>query len=715
LPQPDLARFLEEQRDVIVARFVGEVTRTGLAPADAAPPLLVDHIPRFLDEIVAELTPAGGMRLSLDAVDTSKTARQHGGQRWVLGYDLQAVVREYGVLRHCILQMAKASGLLLTMDEFDVLARCLSVGVAEAVTEYVKHSDAQMASRRATLEFLAEAGQLLSSSLDYRFTLTRLTGLIVPRLADWCSVHIQGVGVDATPIAHVDPARAEVLRDMYRRFPLPDDAPYGAPYVLRTGEAQLIAEMTPDILAAVAQSPEHAAIIRGTGFRSGIVVPLGVQGNAFGVLMLAYGESGRSYDADDLVFAGDLARRASIAIDNARLYEVSQNERSRAEAATRAKDEFVAVVSHELRTPLNAILGWVRLLRSGTLPESKREHALDVIERNGRAQSQLVTDLLDISRIITGKIRLNLSQVDLANVAAMAIEGVRPAAEAKSIQLELHAEPTAAVLRADGDRLQQVVWNLLSNAVKFTPKGGRVEVRLRQVDSDFELRIEDNGVGIAPEFLPYLFETFRQSSASATRSHGGLGLGLSIARHIVELHGGSIEARSPGTGRGATFVVRFPVTSVISTTTGVARVAATEALAVDALVHVDLGGIRVLVVDDEPDARELVAYVLEDSGADVRLAGSASEALAVLETFVPHVIVSDIGMPEEDGHALIRAIRLLPGAERKNIPAIALTAFVRDQDRTRALVSGFNLHIGKPVEPAALVLAVADLAGNGPR
>ncbi|HLK40707.1 MAG TPA: ATP-binding protein, partial [Polyangiaceae bacterium] len=531
-------------------------------------------------------------------------------------------------------------------------------------------------------------------------------------MADWCAVHLEDRGNHAMPIAHVDPAKVEILRTLHERYPLPRDSPYGYPAVLRTGEAQLVHAIEPTLLEKIAQNADHRGLLRQLNSCSWIVVPLRIQGNMFGALTLAYSDSGRHYDESDLVLAGDIARRAAAAIDNARLYELSQTERSRVETATRAKDEFVAMVSHELRTPLNAILGWLRLMRGGALDEPKKEHAFDVIERNAEAQSQLVSDLLDISRVITGKIRINPSQVDLANVVDMAIEGVRPAADAKSIAIEADVDRERAVMRGDGDRLQQVVWNLLANAVKFTPKKGKVTIRVRRVDSDLELVVQDTGEGITGSFLPHVFDSFRQSDTSASRAHGGLGIGLSIAKHIVELHGGSIEARSEGSGRGATFVVRLPISPLVSTTLGISRVPATKQRADNISLPTGLDGLRVLVVDDEPDARDLVTYVLETCGMKVRVAGRAAEAMTELETFTPHVIISDIGMADEDGYFLIRNIRTLPNEEKKNIPAIALTAFARNEDRTRALVEGFNLHMAKPVEPTALVRAVVDLAGH---
>ncbi len=486
------------------------------------------------------------------------------------------------------------------------------------------------------------------------------------------------------PIAHVDPAKIEELRDMYRRFPLASHSLYGAPFALRTGEAQLVAEMTPGIMRAIVQSPEHAAMIDSVGVGSVIVLPLVVQRNTFGVLTMAYGESGRKYDAADLALGGELARRASIAIDNARLYELSQDERSRVEAATRAKDEFVAMVSHELRTPLNAILGWLRILRSGSLPDSKRDHAFEVIERNARAQGHLVGDLLDISRIITGKLRITPSQVDLGNVIDMATEGVRPAADAKRIQIDVEIEPGGAIMRGDADRLQQVAWNLLANAVKFTPKNGVVRVGVRRVDSDFELTVEDNGSGIDPQFLPHVFESFRQADAGAARQHGGLGIGLSISKYIVEQHGGTIDAESRGVGHGAVFRVRLPISPLVSTTMGISRVPATKEQLDTTPPPAGLEGIRVLVVDDEIDARELLVYMFEASGMEVRTAGSAAEALASLDTFAPDVIVSDIGMPVDDGYSLIRTVRTALGRREEEDP----------RDRADGLCSKRRSHAG---------------------
>jgi CheY-like chemotaxis protein len=364
-----------------------------------------------------------------------------------------------------------------------------------------------------------------------------------------------------------------------------------------------------------------------------------------------------------------------------------------------------------LRTPLNAILGWTRLMRSGTLSDDKREHAFEVIERNANAQNRLVNDLLDISRAITGKIKLFPSQVDLANIIDVALEDVRLALDAKRLHVRASIERSHAVMRGDSDRLQQIFWNLLTNAIKFTPKGGELHVELRRVESDLELIVRDTGVGIAREFLPHVFDTFRQSDSSTSRVYGGLGIGLSITKHLVDLHGGSISVESQGTGQGSTFTVRLPISPLLTTTLGVAQVPATRGEPAP-YKPADLEHLRILVVDDEADARELIGFLLETCGATVRLADSAAAALAELQTIHHDLIISDIGMPGEDGYALIRSIRTLGKDINRDVPAIALTAFARNEDRERALTAGFNLHIAKPVEPASLVQAVLDLVAH---
>ncbi len=387
-----------------------------------------------------------------------------------------------------------------------------------------------------------------------------------------------------------------------------------------------------------------------------------------------------------------------------------QAAREEAEAANRFKDEFLAVVSHELRTPLTAILGWAHLLRAGQLDEKNAANALETIERNARAQSQLIDDLLDVSRIITGKLRLDIRKIDPATFIDSAIEALRPAAEARKVRIQKVLDTSVTSVAGDPARLEQVVWNLLSNAIKFTPPDGRIQVKLERVNSHVEIAVKDTGAGIKPEFLPHVFERFRQADQKTTRQHGGLGLGLAIVRHLVELHGGTVQAESEGEGRGATFVVRLPSVALHQRESLAGRV---EPAAGDMLPTYDcpdqLDGLQVLVVDDEADTRELLRVGFDQCGAGVTTAGSVREALEAIEKQKPDLLISDIGMPHEDGYELIRRVRALSPESGGSIPAIALTAYARTEDRVQALRAGYQMHITKPVDLAELMIAVASL------
>ena len=387
-----------------------------------------------------------------------------------------------------------------------------------------------------------------------------------------------------------------------------------------------------------------------------------------------------------------------------------QEARQDAEAANRLKDDFLATLSHELRTPLNAIIGWAHLLRTGTLDETTAARALETIDRNAKAQNQLINDILDVSRIITGKLHLALQPLDPGAVVEAALDTVRPAAAAKEIQIEASLEPGAGTVSGDPDRLQQVVGNLMSNAIKFTPKGGKVQVRLRRVDSQALILVADSGPGISPEFLPHVFERFRQGDASTTRSHVGLGLGLAIVRHLVELHGGTVEASSAGEGQGATFSVQLPLISARrpeDRATPSAKDADASARATS-----PLDGLRILLVDDDVAGREAMATVLQSRGAHVICASTSEEALAAMGREHPDVLLSDIEMPGEDGHTLIRKVRALPPDRGGDIPAAALTAYARGEDRQKALLAGFQVHVSKPVQPEELTAVIAELAGR---
>ena len=420
-----------------------------------------------------------------------------------------------------------------------------------------------------------------------------------------------------------------------------------------------------------------------------------------------------------------VAAQAGIAIDNARLYEAAQRAaddrktlleseraaRATAERLSEIKDEFLATLSHELRTPLNAIVGWAQILRSGPRNHADLMKGLETIERNAHVQTQLIEDLLDMSRITSGHLRLDIQQLHPASFIESAMETVMPAADAKGIRLEKFLDPLAGPVSGDPGRLQQVFWNLLSNAIKFTPKGGKVQIVLERVNSQVEVSVADTGCGIAPEFLPHLFERFRQADAATTRQHGGLGLGLSIVKSLVELHGGTLRAESPGEGMGTTVTVLLPLAVVHRNETG-QRLHPTWMGATARFVAAELGGLTVLVVDDEADARDLIKRVLEDCASTVLTAASADEAIAILQSRMPDVLVSDIGMPGADGYELLRRVRALGATRGGRIPAIALTAFARSEDRTRALRAGFLVHVAKPVDPSELVATVASVAGR---
>jgi len=411
-----------------------------------------------------------------------------------------------------------------------------------------------------------------------------------------------------------------------------------------------------------------------------------------------------------------LADAAHIALINTQLYEQTKAAREQAEEAGRLKDEFLATVSHELRTPLNAMLGWSRMLRTGELDEQTHEHALVTIERNAMAQAQLIEDLLDVSRIISGKMALDAQPVELAPTIQAAVDSVRLAAEAKGIRLSMTLDASAGPVSGDPTRLQQIVWNLLSNAIKFTPKDGRVEVRLERVDSHVEIIISDSGIGISPDFLPNVFDRFRQADGTLTRSYGGLGLGLAIGRHLVELHGGSIFAASDGEGRGATFTIRLPLMNVSDLEPFPAEIVGRKrsiALSDVPLEYpVGLEGLRVLVVEDEPDARQLLATILGNCKADVTTVASTAAAIEILERLKLDVLISDIEMPGEDGYSLIRKVRAKEGSLNGRIPAAALTAHAAVKDRMRALSAGYDIHVPKPVEPAEVIAVIASLANR---
>jgi PAS domain S-box-containing protein len=447
-------------------------------------------------------------------------------------------------------------------------------------------------------------------------------------------------------------------------------------------------------------------------------------GEVLGGLFFGHPEVGMFTERDEIIVSG-LASQAAVAMDNARLYEAAKKARAEAEHAaaenerlyrqaeesSRLKEEFLATISHELRTPLSAILGWTRMLRLGQLSPENSSKALDTIERNARAQAQLVDDLLDVSRIITGKLRMDVRPADPNSFIDAAVEAVRPAADAKGVRVQKVVDTNPISIPGDPVRLQQVVWNLLSNAIKFTPRGGRVQIRSERVNSHLEIIVSDTGQGITPDFLPHVFDRFRQADQKTSRQHGGMGLGLAIVRHLVEMHGGTVRANSDGEGKGATFTVMLPITPVYQVDSSGARVhaGARDLMPPDAPPD-RLDGLTILAVDDEADTRELLRQGLEYCGATVKVVGSAAEAIEALMSLVPDILISDIGMPGTDGYDLIKQVRALPPDRGAKVAAIALTAYTRTEDRLHALRAGYDMHVPKPVELAELCAVAASVA-----
>ncbi len=552
--------------------------------------------------------------------------------------------------------------------------------------------------------FLAEASKLLAS-LDYQTNLTNLAQLIVPTLADWCGVDIvaENGEIERLAVAHVDPKKVEWARELHARYPARPDSPRGVIHVIRSGEPELYPEISEELLKTAAQDPEHLELLRQVGMRSAMIVPLECRGKVLGALTFVATESARRYRERDLTLAREIGRRAAMAVDNARTYRDSVQ-------TNRMKDEFLATLSHELRTPLNSIIGWTELLRSKAVEPDEVEEAIEVIHRNANSQVQLITDLLDVSRIITGKLKIVPVPVDLGAVALNAGGSIELAAKTKGVKLAISTEADVGLVSGDADRLQQVVWNLLTNALRFTPKGGAVSVSVKRSGSNIEIRVADTGEGIEPSFLPHVFERFRQEDSSVTRRHGGLGLGLAIVRHIVEIHGGTVRVESPGKNRGTTFAVALPVISPEPAAAVPPPIShpLPEASAAGGL----LSGLRILVVDDDADARRMVRRILKIYGAETVEASSALEAVDVVKSYKPHVLVSDIGMPEVDGYELIRRIRALPDPLLANLPAIALTAYAREEERKEALGAGFFDHISKPVKGSELASLIAKISGR---
>jgi PAS domain S-box-containing protein len=560
--------------------------------------------------------------------------------------------------------------------------------------------------------FLAQTANAMGTTPDIEEAFQKVARLAVPLLADVCLIHLKDAGEQGRlRFAHDDAEHEKRLGELAARYP-PSAAVPCFPTVLRTGEALLLTDVTRSVLELTAQDEAHLELMTSLEWKSALCVPLQARGRLLGALGLAtVGDRPRLGPADQ-PFVQELAQYLAAALDNAHLLREAQQSFEQAKESGRLKDEFLATLSHELRTPLNAIVGWSRLLLDGQLGPEDSKRAIETINRNAAAQNQLIADMLDVSRIVSGKLRLDLRSVDPGAVIRSAVDTVLPAAQAKGISLQTVMDPGAGPITGDPDRLQQVVWNLLSNAIKFTPRGGRVLIRLEQPNSHIAITVEDNGPGVDADFLPYVFDRFRQADASSTRRHGGLGLGLAIVRHLTELHGGTVHAENRAGGNGAVFAIKLPRRAVAAGTgTALERHPADEASAEE--VAISLAGVTVLAIDDQQDALDLVSAVLARRGAHVFTAQSAADGLDVLTRERPDVVLADVEMPGESGLDFIRRVRALPPDEGGGVPAAALTAYASSADRTHALLAGFDMHVPKPVQPVELAAVVARLSGRG--
>lgn len=588
--------------------------------------------------------------------------------------------------------------------------------------DQVRRIHAALEDETRILELLNRTGTTLSSNLDLETLVQSVTDAATQLTGAEIGAFFYNV-VNQDGEAFVLYTLSGAPREAFERFGLPRNTPVFNPTFHGEGVMRSADIIKDPRYGKV--SPHHGMPPGHVPVRSYLAVPVvSRSGEVIGGLFFGHSKVDVFTERHERIIVG-MAAQAAIAIDNARLYESAQlaaeereqlleSERAarlEVERTSEMKDEFLANLSHELRTPLSAILGWTQVLRMRTTASSELQQGLETIERNARIQTQLIDDLLDMNRITSGKVRLDIQPVEPVTFIEAAIETVRPAANAKGIRIEQLLDPTAGPISGDTGRLQQVVWNLLTNAIKFTSKGGKVQVLLERVNSHIEISVADTGIGISPEFIAYVFERFRQADSSTTRQYGGLGIGLSIVKHLVELHGGSVFARSAGAGCGATFTVQLPVAVIHRRAdTAERQHPKTARLGTVDQKPADLSGLKVLVVDDEPDARALIRHVLSACGAEVFTAGNAADALMLLENERLHLLVSDIGMPVVDGYELLKRVRALGRERGGRIPAIALTAFARSEDRTRALHAGFLIHLSKPVEPIELVATVATIA-----
>jgi signal transduction histidine kinase/ActR/RegA family two-component response regulator len=567
----------------------------------------------------------------------------------------------------------------------------LRVATTQALTWIErKNAEAALEVAERAAAFMAEAGETLSRSLNYDATLEAIGSLVVPRLADWCFVDLVEAngGFQRAIVAHADPADAPIARRLRRSY-APSGALFGVSRTLVEGRTSLTNDITHEAVVSVARDEDHLQAMLAISMRCVLSVPMKSGGRILGVITLIGSGNRIRFEEHDVALAEELARRASLAVDNARLFREAQE-------ANRAKDEFLANLSHELRTPMTAILGWAHLLQLGDIDAEQMALGIDTIRQSGQAQARLIDELLDVSRIVTGKLHLTPAPLDLCEVVRAAVTAIRPAAEAKrqTLSLELAVEhlPTAG----DAPRLQQVFWNLLSNAVKFTPPGGSIEVAIKQPAPGMaSISVSDTGEGIPPSFLPLVFERFKQA-ATVIKGRTGLGLGLAIAKDLVELHGGTITAASRGEQHGSTFTVTLPLrpTAPAPAAPGRDRIALHQR--------------RVLLVEDDAATRTLLETILRSFGAEVSAASCVADAIANASEFDPEILISDIEMPGDDGIALLHELR----TRQTDLPAIAVTGYVDVDNRDRILRAGFDGFVAKPLDPHVLASEVQRALGR---
>ena len=589
--------------------------------------------------------------------------------------------------------------------DFDSTGKVRGVSVLAVDITDRKKIEADQKFQRMRSEYLSEASSVLNSSLNAREILDGLVRLSVPAISDYCSFRrYEGGCLKLVSLAHADKEKTSVAWEKERLYPVDPSSEHSSIYrAIRTKKSELVTEVPDSILEKNVKDPRHLELKKLLDIGSYMCVPVVVRGRAYGVLTFVNGHSSRKLDQMDLSFAEEVARRGALAIDNSQLYDESQ-------AINRVKDEFLATLSHELRTPLNVIAGYSELLtnefESLTIDEVKQ--AIDAISRNAKLQTEMIADLLDVSRIITGKMVFRPSKISIHDIIEAVTNNFAITADAKGIALTIDTKEAPKRIYGDPVRLHQVIWNLVSNAIKFTPKGGNIHVSASREDGSCVIRVRDTGAGIDPEFLPYVFDRFRQEDNSITKRFGGLGLGLSISRHLIEIHGGTIRTESKGKNLGTQFVVTLPMKMELL------EESPHESAKPIAPLHsvptlTNLKGVKVLLIEDSIDSKELLLRLLSRLGMAVRDADSAARAREILKSYTPDLIISDIGMPEESGVEFIKRLRMSRDQRIRNIPALALTAYVRSEERDEALRSGFQRHLSKPVVKDALVDAINEL------